>query len=138
MKHRARALLIDILGFGLIIVAIPIGWIPGPGGIPVLILGLSLLANNHEWAERLLRRVKIEGSNLFGKIFQGSPRTRWAIDILSIVVISIAVILVTQVTRSATRTAALSLIISALFLFFGNRRRYHKLWLKIKLGKHKH
>ena len=44
---------------GLLIIAAPLtGWLPGPGGIPLFIAGLAVLASEFEWAQRLLYRVK--------------------------------------------------------------------------------
>lgn len=136
MKHRARVILIDILGFTLIFAAVPISWLPGPGGIPMLIIGLSLLANNHEWAERLLHRVKSEGLNLFQKVFDGGTKTKWAVDLLSVAFIAIAVIVLDQLTRNIKYTVGISLIISGSFMFFSNRNRYKSLVRKF-LKKHK-
>lgn len=138
MKKRVRAILIDVLGFTLILAAIPLGWLPGPGGIPLVILGLSLLANNHEWAERLMNKVKAESGSMFQKVFNGSARSKWIIDISSVVLISVAVLLIVQLTRSIARTAAVSLIIAGIFLLLSNRRRYHALWHKITRTRHKH
>ena len=39
------------------------GWIPGPGGIPLFLAGVAILATEYDWAERfkqrILRAVKI-------------------------------------------------------------------------------
>jgi hypothetical protein len=44
---------------GILIIAAPLtGWLPGPGGIPLFIAGLAVLASEFEWAQRLLYRVK--------------------------------------------------------------------------------
>ncbi|HWD80904.1 MAG TPA: PGPGW domain-containing protein [Kribbella sp.] len=49
---------VGVLG-GLLIIAAPLtGWLPGPGGIPLFIAGLAVLASEFEWAQRLLQRVK--------------------------------------------------------------------------------
>ncbi len=138
MKEKTKNLLTDILGFTLIIAAIPISWLPGPGGIPILIIGLSLLANNHEWAERILDRVKKEGLSLFDKVFDGGVKTKWAVDLLSVMFITIAVLLITQLTRDLKYTVAISLCISATFMFFGNRKRYQAILKKFRTNKHKH
>lgn len=138
MKKRVQFIVIDILGFACIIGSVLLGWLPGPGGIPLLIIGLSLLANNHEWAERLLKKVKIEGIRFFDKIFDGSTRTRWTVDIITILVITGAVLLIMSATRSVLKTAGISLLIAATFMFLSNRRRYHKVLHKIKPPKHKH
>jgi hypothetical protein len=136
MKHKTKALLVDILGFTLILVAIPIGWLPGPGGIPLIILGLSLLATNHEWAERIMNRLKAEVSSASKRVTEASPVTKWSIDILGIIFISAAVLLLTQFTRSITTTAAISLCIGATLLLITNQNRYKRLWNRLR-GKHK-
>ena len=44
---------------GVLIIAAPLtGWLPGPGGIPLFIAGLAILASEFEWAQRLLYKVK--------------------------------------------------------------------------------
>src|SRR3954452_3308903 len=44
---------------GLLIIAAPLtGWLPGPGGIPLFIAGLAVLASEFEWGQRLLYRVR--------------------------------------------------------------------------------
>jgi len=34
------------------------GWLPGPGGIPLVLGGLAVLASEFSWARRLLERAK--------------------------------------------------------------------------------
>lgn len=136
MKNKTKAILIDILGFLCIIAAPFLGWLPGPGGIPLVILGLSLLANNHEWAERLMHRVREHANNASKKVTEANPAMQWAIDILSVIFIALAVILVTQYTRNITITAAISLSIAAVILLATNQNRYKKAWNKF-FRKHK-
>ena len=136
MKRRSKAILIDILGFGLIIVAIPIGWLPGPGGIPLIIIGLSLLANNHEWAERLMNRLKSEVGKASQRVTEADPVTKWTIDILSVVFIAGAVILITQFTRNLATTAGISLVLAGTTLLITNQNRHVKFWNKLR-RKHK-
>lgn len=59
-----RIILTDVLGVTMMIVAPLIGWLPGPGGIPLFIAGLGLLSINHQWAKRLLEYLKLHGSNI--------------------------------------------------------------------------
>lgn len=136
MKKRVRAIAVDILGVSLLLAAIPIGWVPGPGGIPLVILGLSLLATNHEWAGRLMERVKEHSAKASKQVSESSPRTKWIIDILSVVFIAAAVILFTQFTQSIAITSAVSLVISGIILLVTNQNRYKKLWQTFR-QKHK-
>jgi hypothetical protein len=41
------------LGLVLISIAPVVGWIPGPGGIVVFLLGIAVLASEFDWAESL-------------------------------------------------------------------------------------
>lgn len=108
------------------------GWLPGPGGIPLLIVGLSVLATNHEWAERLLGHVKKGGVQISKTLFNGHPLIRLAIDILGIVFIAAAVIILSQVTKNIAQSAAISLLVVAGALLLGNRNRFLTLknWIK--------
>jgi hypothetical protein len=57
-KHLIYRIGVGVVG-GLLIVAAPLtGWLPGPGGIPLFIAGLAVLASEFEWAQRLLLKVK--------------------------------------------------------------------------------
>lgn len=136
MQKKTKAILVDILGFTLIIVAIPISWLPGPGGIPLIILGLSLLATNHEWAKRVMDRLKAEVSKASKRVTDADPATKWGIDILGIAFIAGAVILITQFTKSIATTAAISLSIGAVVLLITNQNRHLKIWKRLR-GKHK-
>lgn len=53
VKRYARKVGVFILGWSLIILAVAIGWLPGPGGIPLALLGLNVLASEYVWAARL-------------------------------------------------------------------------------------
>lgn len=136
MKQKVKVIIIDTLGFTCILGSILLGWLPGPGGIPLLIIGLSLLANNHEWAERILHKVKVEGVRIFDKLFDGSTKVRWIVDIITVLIISGSVLLIQNATRSTLRTIGISLLIAATFSFLSNRKRYHTVLHKIRRAKH--
>lgn len=137
MKQRTKAIIVDILGFTLILAAIPLGWLPGPGGIPLVILGLSLLATNHEWAERLLERVKKHAGKAAEKLTGSSPAAKWGIDILSIVFIAAAVYLLSAFTKNLTTTAGISFTAAGIVLLLTNQNRYARIWKKLTKRKHK-
>lgn len=132
-RSFAHRLGIDILGYLCIVGSALTGWLPGPGGIPLLIIGLSLLATNHKWAEQILIYIKKQGGQFADKIFDGHPVLKWGIDILGILLIVIAVYVLMQVTRNIALAAAISLIAVSLVLLLGNRKRYSSLKKKIKL-----
>jgi hypothetical protein len=130
-KKQLKRIGIDILGGLLIIASALTGWLPGPGGIPLLIIGLSLLATNHEWAARWLQKVKDSGDKISERIFNGSRPMRWIIDIVTILLITAGVLLLMHYTKSIVRSAAISTILLAIVLFLANRHRFRRLKKRI-------
>ncbi len=57
-KHAVYRIGVGIVGGLLLILAPLTGWLPGPGGIPLFIAGLAVLASEFEWAQRVLLKVK--------------------------------------------------------------------------------
>lgn len=57
LRRHARRVGVFIVGWLVILFGLAIGWLPGPGGIPVVLLGLTILATEFAWAERLKRRL---------------------------------------------------------------------------------
>lgn len=60
----ARKAVIALMGFTVLVLAIPVGLLPGPGGIFVAIGGLMILATEFFWAKRLLKRMKDQATDL--------------------------------------------------------------------------
>ena len=56
--RRVYRFAVGLVGTLLVLAAIATGWLPGPGGIPLALAGLAVLASEFTWAERLLDRVK--------------------------------------------------------------------------------
>lgn len=57
--HRLYRLAVGVVGALFILLAVATGWLPGPGGIPLAIAGLAVLASEFEWAQRLLHPVEV-------------------------------------------------------------------------------
>ena len=78
-EEQARASVIRRMarisaGFGLLLLAGAVGWLPGPGGIFIAFLGLTVLAQDFVWAERMVRIV----TNRMPKDEDGNiPRKVW-------------------------------------------------------------
>lgn len=51
--HHIRKPVVLTLGIVIIICAGLIGWLPGPGGLPLFLLGITLLATEFHWAEHI-------------------------------------------------------------------------------------
>jgi len=116
---------IDILGVLLIIAAGIFGWLPGPGGVPLLIAGLSLLATNHEWARKLLHSVKDNGVKIMDMIFKDHPVLALIYDILAIALLILAGVVIGNASGNITRGLATALAFFGFGLFLGNRKRIY-------------
>ena len=130
ISKKLKTILIDIAGVLLIILSGLLGWLPGPGGIPLLIAGLSLLSINHDWAHRWLMLVKEHGIKISDKLFNGSKKMTIIVDVVGILFLAGAVVVMTLVTQSVLKTAAIWLIIVSLVLLLGNKNRYKKIQRK--------
>ena len=70
LPDKPRRVLTLILGVMLIVSAGLIGWLPGPGGMVLFLLGIAVLASEFEWAERLrdwILRILKNAANIFLK-----------------------------------------------------------------------
>lgn len=133
MKNKFKRLLTNAAGIGLIIVAPFLGWLPGPGGIPLFIAGLALLAINNEWAEKLLNTVKDKGNDLAKIIFPPQKIYRNAHDLLAITLMSLAIVLIVLRPSRLLVLISISLIIISVTEFLYNRNR--AIFLKHKILK---
>lgn len=90
-KSRGNSLLklmaTDAAGIGCLILVPIIGPLPGPGGIPLIIAGLGLLAQNHEFARNWLKYVKKHSDSTREIIFPNVTWTKWGWDIISFILL---------------------------------------------------
>lgn len=52
-----RKPLVLVVGSLFILAAAATGWLPGPGGIPLFLIGVAILATEFAWAERVRDRM---------------------------------------------------------------------------------
>ena len=57
-QHRAYRGVVAAVGLLLILLGLATGWLPGPGGIPLVLGGLAVWASEFRWAHRLMLRLK--------------------------------------------------------------------------------
>ena len=126
-KERSlpQKIAIDILGILLIIAAGLFGWLPGPGGTPLLLAGLGLLATNHEWAHKLLHNIKEKGTQIMEVIFRDHPLIVIAYDILATVFIILSGVFLGKATGNVARGLATVLAFVGTGIFLGNRKRIY-------------
>ena len=135
--RRIKHLVFDIIGVTLIIISPLLGWVPGPGGIPLFLAGLGFLSVHHDWAKRLLESVKKNGLQLLDVVYKDHPIWKAAYDILSVVLVGAGIYLINTYTRNLTLTLSIFLLFTGLGLFIGNRKRLQRFqaWLKSLLSK---
>lgn len=102
------------------------GWIPGPGGIPLFILGLSLLAVNHDWAERWLETAKHKGVTFKKWLFPDKQWVRHTYDVVSVALVSGAIYMLFQTETRWLEGITVAVIVFGLFVFLLNRDRFDK------------
>ncbi|MFZ1458864.1 MAG: PGPGW domain-containing protein [Candidatus Saccharimonadales bacterium] len=61
-----------IIGFTLLLTSAAIGWLPGPGGIPVFLLGIFVLASEFKWADDF-GRIILRLIHDIGRWFRSHP-----------------------------------------------------------------
>ena len=59
-----RRTIVSVIGFTLITVGLLLVVLPGPFTLPLVILGLFVLALEFAWADRMLDKVKTQGSKV--------------------------------------------------------------------------
>ena len=88
-KERSRVYRIAFATAGFLVCAAGIVMLVTPGpGIPVLVLGLAMLALEFAWAERWLERLMDRAEQAVDQVTQGSPAKRAAF--LSVGVLALA------------------------------------------------
>lgn len=65
-KARVYRVVIGVLGTLLILLGVVTGPLPGPGGIPLVLLGLAVWASEFAWAHRLMQRFRTQLHKLRG------------------------------------------------------------------------
>lgn len=127
-----KRILIDIAGFGLMIIAPFLGWLPGPGGIPLFLIGLSLVATNHEWAANLLKDFDKRRVEFTEKYLMTSPRVSLAIDISGILIICATVYLALTAPNFFIRLIGFGISTFTLIVILSNQKRFERFlnWLK--------
>lgn len=118
--------MLDAIGVLFMIAAILTGWLPGPGGIPLFIVGLSLFAINHEWAERYIDMLKKYADRLGDLIFIETPRWQLLYDIIAPLAIGGGVLLLLNQSALWMLSLGIFFIGLGITLFLGNRHRYRE------------
>lgn len=130
-----KIIVFDTLGVIFMIAALLTGWLPGPGGIPLFIIGLSLLAINHDWAKRYMDIMKKYADKLGDLIFIKNRVVQLVYDIIAPFLILFGVLLITTRDDWWIISSGIFGVFLGLTIFLGNRGRWQVLKSKFKKSK---
>lgn len=82
-----KVLATDTLGVLLLLLVPVVGPLPGPGGIPLLIMGFGLLAINHDWADGAVEYIKKHSESLRNVIFPNITWVKWSWDLFAVLLL---------------------------------------------------
>jgi len=131
-RHWLKVFIFDLLGVLCIIAAGLTGWLPGPGGIPLFLIGLGLLAVHHEWARRYIDRFRDYVDRATDLVFVDNPRIQLGFDILAPLLAATGAALLVHHGAVWMVSLGIVLVFLALSVFLGNRNRYKQLKQKLK------
>lgn len=122
MKH-AKRIGTDIAGYALVLLGLATGWLPGPGGIPLILAGLGLLSIHNTWAKHIKDFFLQRGSELMGYLFPHDPRAQAAHDFIAALLLGLAVYMWLTSTQAWQFGIAFGLTALAIVDFLYNRDR---------------
>lgn len=122
-----KIILLDTLGVVLMIAAVLTGWLPGPGGIPLFIIGLSLLAIHHDWAKRYIDILRKYADRLGDFVFINNPKLQMFYDVVSPLAIGLGIFLLFRHSAVWVVSVGIFLTFIGITFFLGNRNRWQKL-----------
>jgi hypothetical protein len=126
IKRNAKRVATDAAGYGLIVLAVLTGWLPGPGGIPLALAGLGLLSINNEWARALRDYLLHHGGKIAKQVFPANAAIQICYDILVILLLILAGVLIFRHAAAWQISLAIFLLFLSLFIALMNRERLRK------------
>lgn len=109
-----KRFLTDAAGYGLVLLGLALGWLPGPTGLPLILLGLGLLSIHNAWARRLRRKLLQGGGQVARRLFPAHPAVRLAYDAAVVLLLAAVTVLLWRHESSWHIGAAISLLFLAL------------------------
>ena len=126
LREQTKRVLTDIAGYGLLIAAVITGWLPGPGGIPLALLGLSLLSIHNKWAQDLREYVLKHGGKVTQILFPKHPVAQWAYDLVALGLFCVSAWLAIRHAAAWQVAVASSAFFAATFISLLNRDRLER------------
>ena len=126
-----KVILTDSLGVICLILVPFIGWLPGPGGIPLTIAGFGLLAVNHDWADDAVNYVKKHSESLRSIVFPDITWVKWAWDISVLLLLIIGTVINLLADHWLLKGLSVAVMAGSTTIFMLNRDRL--IWLDKQL-----
>ena len=127
MNKHVKRIVYDTLGVLCLIGALLVGWLPGPGGVPLILAGLGLLSVHHDWAKRLLHNAKTKGTSFYTLLFPDNKIVKIVYDIIGIGIAVGAILVINAKTHTFVQTIAIAALLFSFGLLITNRKRLEKL-----------
>lgn len=127
LKQHSKRILTDAGGYGLILVGILTGWLPGPTGIPLILAGLAVLSINNKWAKDLREYLLQHGGKLVGYLFPKHKLVQLLYDGLVLVLLGIVALLAWDHDPLWKVSLAVTLFAFSVFVALMNRDRLKRL-----------
>ena len=131
MTPKIKRIGTDAAGYGLILLGIATGWLPGPGGIPLVLAGLGLLSIHNAWARRLRDRLLAHGGTVVQKLFPKHPYVQAGYDFLCVALLALVAWLALRHAAIWQISLAAALFAIAVLIAGMNRDRYSTVKQKI-------
>jgi hypothetical protein len=126
ISSKAKRIGIDAAGYTCVVLALLLGWLPGPGGTPLMLTGLGLLSIHNVWAQRFLHYLKTEGLRLADVIFPDRKIIALLWDITLIGLVVGAFFIYTDYSGLIATVAGSFCLAVALYIVALNRKRWEK------------
>lgn len=123
IKKITKRVLVDAAGYMLIVASALTGWLPGPGGLPLLIGGLGLLSINNKWAMDLRMHLLNNGGKFVERLFPKHPIAQWAYDLVAATLFAVSAYLAWSRAANWQVMLATSAFFAAVFISLMNRDR---------------
>ena len=127
-KFRNSRVATDIAGYGCLFLVPFVGWLPGPGGIPLMITGLSLLSINNPWANKMLHYVRTHSESLRGILFPNKKIFMWSWDLFVVFLLFVGYLIDVRTSGLFLKGVSIGVYAGASTIFMLNRNRLK--WLE--------
>ena len=124
IKKHTKRIATDFAGYLLLLLGAALGWLPGPGGIPLVLAGLGLLSINNEWAARLRHYIVKNSEQLIKIAFPDHKIIQLVYDVVATVLLLVGIAYLIRHVALWQISLGVTLLFIALALGLINRERY--------------